>query len=801
MNMPPVGGSYMKRNSMNWALAIAAVGLAACGGQKSPEPSTATDEQKGQYGISYYVNVSRPSGGAIRSGDGKIDCGTAGGVTTTLCGPARYDWTQAATLSAYPDASSATDPFYFQSWAGDCGSDVAVGGCVLNTAQYGADKWVAAVFNTASRIGHGNILSPSAHAKKFFAFLGNDAGAARCNTCHGQSYAGQANAPSCNACHAAAGWANWQQSCSFCHGTKNATTMAGYVFTDGGVHQEWAAPPDDVNGRLTGVNGTAVGAHQAHVAPNEFRSPIACGECHVVPATAIHTLNHSLDLPFGPLSRSQGAVPTWEPTTLTCGANYCHGNFNYGGITGKAASLSWTGTLSGCTTCHDMPPAGHTYSSDPDPTTCSGCHADTVNGDGTINVGGGRHINGQKDATSGGACDSCHWYPNSLTKPATGAHLAHFGLTATQAGTAYGDLGTLELKYPTAIPTTAPSRYAFGCGNCHPISTGQHSMGSGSNVAKVVLYEGASGLLTGSIKAKNSPTASFNATTKTCSGVYCHSSGQGSPTFVTTVAWNSGAKLGCNSCHDNPPKYTSGGPGTLTANSHVQLDNDGFPWGHFGLPMTQYHPQHGTGQGTDGWGNPAFVDSSPVTCQTCHFGTTDPGNTGPNGFYYLDTTGDYYLPNTYGASYVCTACHSAGNATAPLGTGKVLPLRHVNGARDVEFDARTGNPNAPWIPGTADDPTRPYWITQGSTGNPDWAFTNRTFAGTTAQFDLSPARYDSANKTCSNVTCHMSQGNTAYTGTGLSDRFLPLRWGNTYYYLGTDPETGIGTCSTCHRSY
>jgi hypothetical protein len=66
MNMPPVGGSYMKRNSMNWALAIAAVGLAACGGQKSPEPSTATDEQKGQYGISYYVNVSRPSGGAIR---------------------------------------------------------------------------------------------------------------------------------------------------------------------------------------------------------------------------------------------------------------------------------------------------------------------------------------------------------------------------------------------------------------------------------------------------------------------------------------------------------------------------------------------------------------------------------------------------------------------------------------------------------------------------------------------------------------------------------------------------------------
>ena len=138
------------------------------------------------------------------------------------------------------------------------------------------------------------------------------------------------------------------------------------------------------------------------MAANEFRSPIACSECHVVPTTAIHTLNHSLDLPFGPLSRSQGAVPLWDASTLTCSANYCHGNFNYGGVQGKAASLSWMGSLTGCTTCHDMPPAGHILPVEhAAPSSCSGCHGGTVNGDGTINVAGGLHINGQKDVVRG----------------------------------------------------------------------------------------------------------------------------------------------------------------------------------------------------------------------------------------------------------------------------------------------------------------------------------------------------------------------------------------------------------------
>jgi predicted CxxxxCH...CXXCH cytochrome family protein len=745
-------------------------------------------------GVYYYVNVSRPVGGTIRSTDGKINCGTVGGPNGT-CGQARYLWTETATLTAIPDGT-----MYFQSWAGDCSGSV-VDGCVLNTTPSGADKWVVAVFNAPGSLGHGSMASPSLHAPRFFDFLADVASAPRCNTCHGTNYSGQGIAPSCNACHAAAGWANWQQNCSFCHGLKNPTTMASDTFA---AHPEWAAPPDDVNKRLNPAlpAGVGVGAHQAHMTSSAIRGALACVDCHgdQVPTTAIHTLNRTLDLPFGPLARTGGSSPTFTLGNITCNSTYCHGATLLGG-TPSLKNPTWVvsdSRYTACDACHGFPPpAPH-----PSATGCAGCHPDTIVAGtaSTIDIAKGRHVNGTIEAV-GGACDSCHGFP-----PASGAHLTHFGLTTAQGTSGYGDLSTLETRFPTASPTTAPASYAFGCGNCHPIDPVQHSMGSGSTTAKVRLYEAAAPA--GSLKSLNATTATFDATAKTCSGVYCHSSGQektltSNPEYVVTPAWTSTAKIACDGCHANPPKYVSGGPGTATANSHVQLDNEStpYPWGHFGIPMTNAsHPQHGQGTIYDYWtGQTFFSDSAPMTCQTCHSGTTDPSNTGPGGFYYLDTTGNYTLPNGWGVSYACTSCHNGSNPAAPPGTGRVLPLRHVNGSRDVEFDARTGNPNAPWPPGTADDPLRPYWITQGSRSNTGWANTNVTFAGTTADWDLSPARYNPGDKTCTNVTCHMSQGNTAYTGTTPNDKFLPLRWGNTYYYSGTDPGTGIGTCSTCHR--
>lgn len=719
---------------MNAAYRAAAASLFALavgcgsGGQQS---ASATGAAEGAAGVYYDVTVFRVQHGTITSLDGRIRCGTGGTACT-----ARYDWGVQAVLIATPDAG-----YTFGTWAGDCQN---TGQCILDTRVSGADKYVNAVFGPNGVVQHGNFTSPARHGQAYFDRLGNVAGSLDCTNanCHRATYGGGGIAPSCNACHANAGWANWQQSCSFCHGLKNDAAKAGYDFA---LHADWAAPPDDVSMRLTGVSSGAAGAHQKHVNPNipsPVRSPIACSECHVVPETAIHTLNSSLDLPFGPLSRSQGAQPTWDASRLTCGANYCHGNFNYSGVVGvgAASSLAWTGTLNGCVTCHGMPPSGHAYGGSTDPVSCSGCHPDTVHADGTIDLAKGAHINGQKDA-AGGACDACHWFPNSATKPATGAHLAHYGLAAEQGATRFGDLESLQDKYPGATPTEAPAAYAFGCGNCHPIDMGQHSMGSGSTVAKVWLYEAFAPST--SLKGKNSTSAAYDATAKTCSGVYCHSSGQGSPTYRTTPAWTSTTPLTCASCHDNPPRYVSGGAGTATANSHLGVDSWSWVVGHFGgIGAVGHADRHGAvGQ-----------QETAITCQTCHFDTTDPASTGVSGFYWLDTTGNYAFAGTDPAqgSVQCTACHTgAGNATVKA--GKVLPLRHVNGTRDVVFDGRTAiDPAISYLPIAPNNPIRPYYRTNDKT----FTWLNGIVNGTGSSFSLQPgSSYDPATKTCT-VACH-----------------------------------------------
>jgi len=61
------------------SLVLATALVAACGGPAPSPAKTTTGEQKGQYGVFYYVNVSRPVGGTIRSTDGQINCGTLNG--------------------------------------------------------------------------------------------------------------------------------------------------------------------------------------------------------------------------------------------------------------------------------------------------------------------------------------------------------------------------------------------------------------------------------------------------------------------------------------------------------------------------------------------------------------------------------------------------------------------------------------------------------------------------------------------------------------------------------------------------
>jgi len=562
-------------------------------------------------------------------------------------------------------------------------------------------------------------------------------------------------------------------SCTTCHGSEGNP-----------------APPRGLGGE-TATTARAVGAHRLHLSDTAIRQAVPCTECHVVPST-LGSPGHLSGplLTWGPLASARGSQPAWDVAQGRCSGVYCHGA-NPSVLGGERTSPSWTYAQEPdytlppkqtCTGCHGWPPP----SPHPQLTSCSGCHGTTLRSDGSIDVAGGKHVNGTVDfggAGGGGlSCNSCHGFP-----PSSGAHLAHFAWTAGAEVGVYGDVRTLGGYVAAGLLAPDYPAYAFGCGNCHPLDPARHMDG------KVEVELAGASAPAGSLKARNPATAAYAA--GSCASVYCHSSGQaedaaqGTPVYVSTPGWTSGARLSCSSCHANPPRYPSGGSGAPSANSHLGVAFDGYEFGHFGGLPGIWHPggtfgsKHGRGE----W--PAPNDASPITCQTCHYGTVDPAHTGPSGFYYLDTSGDYGLPGAVN-HYDCLACHSAGSATAPLAAGKVLPLLHVNGERDVAFDPREVLPSITWLPSAPFTPTFPNWVTSASPGGlPAGAvFDPATipppppgqawpFAQPTMSFALSNAAYDPPTKTCSSVACHVFQ--------------TSVQWG------GAPDAANVG-CKACH---
>jgi predicted CxxxxCH...CXXCH cytochrome family protein len=691
--------------------------------------------------VYFDVTVSRPEGGTITSNDGQIRCGSGGSACF-----GRYAWSAQVVLAATPDPG-----WMLGTWAGDCGY---TGPCVLDTRIYGADKFVTAVFGPAGEVQHGNFGSPAIHGPAFLDRLGGLPDTFDCSTsgCHGPTYNGAGIAPSCNACHAAAGWTSWLTNCTFCHGTR---VKSGYAFE---ADPPKAAPPDAVGERFTGAPMPArTGAHQQHLsgttaAGAAYSLPFPCGTCHAIPADLAHvggsTARATVALSSGGHPTLPVTLGTYDPGTGTCTA-YCHGD---GKTAGTSPVFSSTGLA--CDGCHGVAPASaHPYTGN-DLTRCVQCHPQTMSADGTLLVAGGKHVDG---VVQGPRCDSCHAFP-----PATGAHVAHFGLVGPSTS-GYGDTRALQEMFPGETPTTAPGVYAFGCGSCHPLDFANHRDGT----ADVSLYDAAAPA--GSLKSLASPSAAYDGTARTCSGVYCHSSGQETPVHRATPSWTSGAALACDGCHDNPPRYASGGPGSATANNHLALDTWAWVAGHLGGVGAFGH--------ADRHGAPGQSEA-PITCQTCHFDTTDPGSTGISGFFWLDTTGQYELSGrdpTQGP-VSCTACHD-GTGYATAGAGRVLPLRHVNGSRDVVFDARTAiDPTIPYLPPAPDTPTKPYYRTNDILV--DWA--GAVVNGTTASYSLVGSAYEPSTKTCT-VACH----NVA-PGSGLT-----MVWGTPFSW----------NCSSCHPNY
>jgi predicted CxxxxCH...CXXCH cytochrome family protein len=148
-----------------------------------------------------------------------------------------------------------------------------------------------------------------------------------------------------------------------------------------------AAPPLAVNG-ATSTDDIGVGAHQSHLnppSPDPISAPLACSECHVVPATLNDDQHPNLipgpaTMAFGPLAKSAGAKPAWDRGSATCTNTYCHGSTLAGSTT--PVPPVWTtvdNSQTNCFSCHgdwpDLLGASHPFHV---AYTCDTCHARVV---------------------------------------------------------------------------------------------------------------------------------------------------------------------------------------------------------------------------------------------------------------------------------------------------------------------------------------------------------------------------------------------------------------------------------------
>ncbi len=509
-------------------------------------------------------------------------------------------------------------------------------------------------------------------------------------------------------------------SCSSCHGdASRVSSMAGvdpYVTS---------APPV----APAGAPAYAEGVHMAHLNPNPAvaaATPTLCIECHVVPTDATHATNPPAQrVVFADRAIANGARPTFDPVTAGCSATYCHGNFNFSGITGSTTTMSWVDTNRiSCTSCHAMPPAGHPPVAGTTAASCNACHPQTVDAAGLV-IPGGAHMNTRSDIAALG-CTSCHGDParvanlagadvNLASSPplkttqaadsAVGAHLGHLNPTAASA-----------LMGPVA------------CSECHVVPTDfAHAT---SPPAQKVSF--GSLARTGSANPTYTPAPALG-----CAATYCHGNFDfaGVKGANASPVWTDTAALTCTSCHGMPPTGHPAVPGTTAASCsgcHPRSVNaDGsvnlVDRGHLnGLPDTSAlgcSTCHGDANrkpnlpGTDGnlaSAPPAAPANAPAYATGAHEGHSNP------------TAASYLM-----APIACAECHVVPNDSAHAKNPPALKV--VFGA----FSA-TGGATPTWSAATAGCAT-------------SYCHGNFTFNGVTGS-KATPIWTSTAAMTC--TSCH-----------------------------------------------
>ncbi|MEZ4237553.1 MAG: CxxxxCH/CxxCH domain-containing protein [Myxococcota bacterium] len=417
-----------------------------------------------------------------------------------------------------------------------------------------------------------------------------------CTGCHGANLEG-GTGQGCDGCHGDNGHADWRSDCVYCHGGDGGDT-------DG-------APPQDLD-NATAASALSFSAHRAHldgdIHPDwDCRT---CHDGAQNYSDAFSDTNHWFDTtPRVAEVRFWGSTAVGTTyASRTCSNSYCHGN---GQANGSQVDTTTPLDCDGCHSyAFDRGDLSGTHALHlgESGVTCADCHSGVVNASGTVTTPN-KHVDGAKDVDNNATVgwnaaqqtctNNCHNHSHNGTgwngghPPGYDSALMHgqdalfqpsscatSGCHGTDlAGGASGQgcnschtsgwRSDCAFCHGTAASDGMPpqdldnntneasisfmahpehgdgdSHPLWGCEECHgntsasysdAFTDNNHWFDSTPGVAEVSF----TGLAAG---------GSYNASTSTCSNLYCHGTGlsDGSET-------DSNNGLGCGDCHDDPP--------------------------------------------------------------------------------------------------------------------------------------------------------------------------------------------------------------------------------------------------------
>ncbi|MBW2278318.1 MAG: CxxxxCH/CxxCH domain-containing protein, partial [Deltaproteobacteria bacterium] len=306
------------------------------------------------------------------------------------------------------------------------------------------------------------------------------------------------------------------------------------------------APPEPVGDAGT-TDDIAIGAHQSHLTDGENRAAIECEECHLVPETIAakgHIDALPAELTFGELASAEDAEPAWDRETARCSGTYCHGSTL---SDGEHTEPQWTlvdESQIGCDGCHGEPPgAPHPVRDE-----CELCHSDTVLEDGTIDIAGGAHMNGEIDFGTD-ECNLCHGSEDNDAPPLD--TLGNDAETEVTVGAHQSHLAVSDWHREVV------------CEDCHVVPEEWDDDDHLDDPPAEVTWSDLAGA--------DDATPSFDRDAAVCAGVYCHGTTLQPGGTLTEPTWTNvdGTQVECGTCHGEPP-----GGGHPTTNQCFRCHED-----------------------------------------------------------------------------------------------------------------------------------------------------------------------------------------------------------------------------------